>query len=86
MLWPAEKLTRGVPLEARPAPAAAAPAAAPVAARSEAVSAFGPRVDCVMSEWSEWTACSASCGLGHRERTRSVLVGTHPAMAVMSGE
>lgn len=53
----------------------AAPAPNPFArAGAEAVSSNGPRVDCVVSEWSDWTACSATCGLGHRERTRRVLV------------
>ena len=32
------------------------------------------RVDCVMSLWRPWSACSASCGVGHRSRRRSVMV------------
>lgn len=68
-----EKLNRGVPLAARisaPDPAASAVSTT----RSEAVSALGPRVDCVVSEWGEWSPCTATCGLGYRERHRRVLV------------
>lgn len=30
-------------------------------------------IDCVLSEWSDWTACSAPCGEGTHTRTRRIL-------------
>ncbi|CRK89994.1 CLUMA_CG003720, isoform A [Clunio marinus] len=30
-------------------------------------------VDCVLSEWSEWSACSVACGIGFSEKTRRTL-------------
>ncbi|XP_052132160.1 spondin-1 [Frankliniella occidentalis] len=65
-----EKLTRGEVL----APRSYSPAPDPPVVRAESVALRGPRVDCVVSEWSEWSECSASCGPGHRERTRRVQV------------
>ncbi|XP_059485786.1 spondin-1-like [Neocloeon triangulifer] len=29
-------------------------------------------VDCMITPWAEWSECSASCGVGHRERTRMI--------------
>jgi spondin-1 len=31
-------------------------------------------VDCVLSEWTEWTKCSVSCGTGRQEKFRNVVV------------
>ena len=31
------------------------------------------KVDCVLSDWSEWSACSESCGLGHMTRHKTVI-------------
>lgn len=31
-----------------------------------------PRRDCVVTEWSDWSACSKTCGIGEQVRTRDV--------------
>uniref|UniRef100_A0AAX7SPP6 Spondin-1 n=1 Tax=Astatotilapia calliptera TaxID=8154 RepID=A0AAX7SPP6_ASTCA len=31
-------------------------------------------IDCVMTEWSEWSECNKSCGKGHTIRTRMVML------------
>ena len=31
-------------------------------------------IDSVVSNWSEWTACSTTCGIGSQSRTRTVIV------------
>lgn len=33
-----------------------------------------PDIDCEVSDWDEWTICSAVCGPGERERRRTVIV------------
>ncbi|VDK29679.1 unnamed protein product [Gongylonema pulchrum] len=34
----------------------------------------GPPVDCVISEWTPWGNCSATCGSGKRQRSRQIEV------------
>lgn len=33
-----------------------------------------PAIECEVSNWSEWSQCSHSCGVGSQSRTRSILV------------
>lgn len=34
---------------------------------------LGPPRDCRVSDWSEWSSCSKSCGIGEMQRRREVL-------------
>lgn len=34
----------------------------------------GRPVDCVLTDWTEWSACSASCGEGYSAQYRRILV------------
>ncbi len=54
-------------------PAANGGAACPVLEESQACNGFPCPVDCVVSDWSEWGTCSATCGGGTQTRTRTVI-------------
>jgi hypothetical protein len=30
-------------------------------------------VDCILSEWSDWSPCSVSCGIGRQEKIREIM-------------
>ncbi|XP_034103911.1 uncharacterized protein LOC117567796 [Drosophila albomicans] len=53
--------------------AAAVAVAAPTRRRSGSRMASKRRRDCRVSHWSEWTACSKSCGIGEMHRYRKVI-------------
>lgn len=62
-----QRLTRRVVTPAGPLGAAC-----PHLVETRACGTAACPVDCSMSEWREWSACSAACGEGTRTRTRSV--------------
>jgi len=43
------------------------------------------KVDCLLSDWTGWSTCSATCGLGQQSRTRSVATETQGDGKVCAG-
>ena len=73
------------PSPTTPAPGPALPTPAPTPSPTPAPTppaptppAPSPSGDCKLSDWSDWTACSASCSIGTQTRARSVTQGVCP--------
>ncbi|XP_076065416.1 spondin-1-like [Oratosquilla oratoria] len=42
--------------------------------KEQAVASLVKRVNCVVTQWAEWSNCSTTCGKGKRIRTRKIMV------------